>query len=238
MKDHETKAYYDTFSAGYEDHRHDGYHRWLDTRSVGLVKDLASGARVLEVGCGTGLILRDVTPLAGSATGLDLSHGMLRAARSRSLRVVQGSATALPFPDGHFDLVYSFKVLAHVPAIGDAVAEMARVTRPGGRMMLEFYNRRSLRYLVRRLRPPGKIGPGTTEEDVFTRFDNARELEALLPPDVRLERVEGLRVATLAPQLFAVPGLGRAWARLEDALSQSPLRHFAGFLVLVLHKGA
>lgn len=236
MKDHETKAYYDTFSTGYEDHRHDGYHRWLDTRSVALVKDLVAGARVLEVGCGTGLILRDVTPLAGQATGLDLSHGMLRAARSRSLRVVQGSATALPFPDAHFDLVYSFKVLAHVPDIAGAVVEMARVTRPGGAMVLEFYNRRSLRYLVRRLRPPGRIGPGTTEEDVFTRFDDRPALEALLPPGVRLERIEGLRVATLAPQLFAVPGFGRVWERVEDVLSASPLRHFAGFLVLVARK--
>lgn len=236
MSTERSRDYYDTFSTIYERERHHGYHRWLDERSVALVRDFARAGRVLEVGCGTGLLLRRVAPLASEAVGLDLSHGMLSVARERALRVVGGSASRLPFRSGAFDLVYSFKVLAHVPDIREAVREMVRVTRPGGRLVLEFYNRRSLRYLVRRLRPAGRVGPQTTEDDVYTRFDALDELRALLPTGTRLLRVEGLRVATVAPQLFRVPGLGRLWAGLEDVLSRSPLRRFAGFVVLVVEK--
>ena len=231
-----SRRYYDTFSEIYEAERHRGYHRWLDTRSSALLRPHLPGARVLEVGCGTGLILREVAPMAKHAVGLDLSFGMLSPAQQRGLDVVQASATEIPFADGVFDLVYSFKVLAHVPDIATAVREMVRVTRPGGRLLLEFYNRASLRYVIRRLRRPGHVGPGTTEEDVFTRFDSLRELEALLPAGARLTGVEGLRVATLAPQLFKLPGIGPWWERLEDALSRSPLKRLAGFLVLVIEK--
>lgn len=236
MSRRETRQYYDTFSEIYEAERHRGYHAWLDERSVKLVADLARGRRILEVGCGTGLILRETAQIAEQAVGLDLSHGMLAHAAQRGLEVVEASADGIPFADQTFDLVYSFKVLAHVPPLREALAEMARVTRPGGHLVLEFYNRRSLRWLVRRLRPVGVVGEQTTEEDVYTRFHSLPELEEILPDSVVLERIEGMRVATLLPQLFRVPGLGRAWAALENGLSASPLRRLAGFLVLVLRK--
>ena len=232
----QSRGYYDTFSERYEHARHHGYHAWLDRRTVGLLRRFSHNARALEVGCGTGLLLRDVAPTARHAVGLDLSHGMLQLAQRRRLTVVHGSATAIPFADASFDLVYSFKVLAHVPDIRGAVAEMARVTRPGGHLVLDFYNRHSLRHLVRRLRPPGRIGDGTDETHVFTRFDGLEDIRTYLPPSVRLQGVEGFRVATLLPQVFALPAVGRAWARLEDALSASPLRQFGGFLVVVLEK--
>ncbi len=236
MSREQSRDYYDTFADIYEAERHHGYHLWLDQRSVAMVKERARDQRVLEVGCGTGLLLKETAPVASQAVGLDLSHGMLRAAADRSLTVVEASADSLPFDDAVFDLVYSFKVLAHVPDIARAVAEMVRVTRPGGRLVLEFYNRSSLRYLIRRLRPDGKVGPGTTEGDVFTRFDALSDLQRLLPDNASLVGIEGLRVATVMPQVFRVPVLGKAWTALEDALSASPLRRFAGFLVLVIER--
>ncbi len=236
MSQNQSRKYYDTFSSIYERDRHQGYHRWLDTRSTALVAPWAERARVLEVGCGTGLILREVEPIASEAIGLDLSRGMLEVSRKRGLKVVEASATEIPFTSDSFDLVYSFKVLAHVPDLATAVREMVRVTRPGGRLVLEFYNRHSLRYAIRRIRRPGVVGPDTTEDDVYTRFHALDELRALLPPGARLARVAGLRVATLAPQLFRLPLLGPAWERVEDLLSASPLRHFAGFIVLVIQK--
>ncbi len=236
MSDQQNRSYYDTFAAGYERGRHEGYHRWLDERSFDLICEHARNQRTLEVGCGTGLILRDTHDVAAHATGVDLSHGMLRMARKRNLSVIQGSATALPLPSNHFDLVYSFKVLAHVPDLPLALEEMARVTKPGGRLVLEFYNRDSLRYLIRRIRPAGTIGPNTTEKDVYTRFHTAQELRAMLPSSLQIEEFRGLRLATVLPQIFKVPVVGRLWAGLEDLLAQSPLKRYGGFLVLVAQK--
>ena len=95
--------------------------------------------------------------LARRAVGIDLSPGMLRKARARGLDVVHGSVTDLPFGDGEFDLAYSFKVLAHVERIERALGEMARVVRPGGHVIAEFYNPWSLRGLIKRLKPATQI---------------------------------------------------------------------------------
>src|SRR5690349_25170635 len=107
--DADNRAYYDDFSKGYERERAAGYHRLLDDLEVSVVAPLSRGKRVLEVGCGTGLILSRLAPEAAFACGLDLSPNMLSGARGRGLDVVLGSATHLPFPDASFDLVCSFK---------------------------------------------------------------------------------------------------------------------------------
>src|SRR5512141_2794106 len=163
-----TQGYYDRFSQSYERERHHGYHRLIDELELELVRRYGTGRDILEAGCGTGLLLVEAAKVGRSAVGLDLSHGMLTRARDRGLRVLQGSLTAVPLPDASVALVYSMKVLAHVPPIREAVAELARVTRPGGHLLLEFYNPRSLRYLGK-LMGPAPIAEGTTDRDVFTR---------------------------------------------------------------------
>ena len=86
---------------------------------------------------------------------------MLRAAQERGLEVREGSATELPFADESFDVSYSFKVLAHIPDWDRCLAEMVRVTRPGGRIIVDVYNRNSLRWLIKRLWGPRRLwGPG------------------------------------------------------------------------------
>ncbi len=138
---------------------------------------------VFEAGCGTGLLLREAAGVArvGRRPRSVARDAGSRRARAAS-RVVQGSLTDVPLPSASFDLVYSMKVLAHVPPIERAVAELARLVRPGGHLLLEFYNPLSLRYLAKRVGGPGQIAAdGTTEKDVYTRFDTlsrARRLPA------------------------------------------------------------
>src|SRR6478609_36169 len=156
-----TQQYYDRFSETYDNDRHRGYHRLIDDLELELVERYGAGKDVFEAGCGTGLLLRQAAAAARSAVGLDLSRGMLGPARARGLRVVQGSLTHVPLPSASVDLVYSMKVLAHVPPIVDAVTELARVVRPGGHLLLEFYNPWSLRYLAKRAAGPGRIAHGT-----------------------------------------------------------------------------
>src|SRR6188472_1855648 len=120
-RDANSRAYYDDFSTGYERERHRGYHALLDELELGVVDPLVRGAEVLEVGCGTGLILEKLARTARRAEGVDLSPGMLDLARKRGLDVREGSATELPYADDSFDVVLSFKVLAHVPEIERAL---------------------------------------------------------------------------------------------------------------------
>ena len=234
--DDRSRSYYDAFATHYEDGRDAGYHRWLDDRSAGLISEYGRGRDILEVGCGTGLILDRVTQFSKSTIGLDLSPGMLEVAKRRGLDVVEGSARALPFQDNSFDVIYSFKVLAHIPDLAQVFDEMARVVRPGGHLILEFYNRHSLRWWVRRVRPAGRIGQQRTEKDVYTRFHTLSELQSLIPETLQLKRLHGLRIATLVPQMFRLPVLGPHWEAMEDMLSASVFRRYAGFLVLVLER--
>jgi ubiquinone/menaquinone biosynthesis C-methylase UbiE len=233
----DNRTYYDDFAGWYERERGHGYHRLIDDLEVELVERYARGGRALEVGCGTGLILGRVAEFAGSAAGLDLSGGMLAGARRRGLRVVQASATALPWADDSFDVTYSFKVLAHVADIRTALAEMARVTRPGGHVLAEFYNPRSLRYLVKVLKRPTAVSTQTDDEAVYTRYDSEEQIRGYLPPSLAWVGVRGVRIVTPAAVFHRVPGLGRALAAAERALADAPgARGLGGFLIAIARK--
>jgi ubiquinone/menaquinone biosynthesis C-methylase UbiE len=231
------ERYYDEFAASYEAQRHRGYHRLLDELEVELVERYCHG-QVLEAGCGTGLILSRVAArFTDPPVGVDLSAGMLALARQRALRVSQASVDALPFPAASFDAVVSFKVLAHVAAIERTLAELARVTRPGGMLVLEFYNRLSLRYLIKQLKNPTRIGRSFTDEDVFTRYDWLGDVRSYLPPNVAIEAVHGIRVATPAAQFHDVPLLAPLLGRFERAARDLPgLRRLGGFLIIVARR--
>jgi ubiquinone/menaquinone biosynthesis C-methylase UbiE len=235
----DNRAYYDKFAATYEDERHHGYHALIDRLETSIVLPYVENARVLEAGCGTGMILKEVAPRARQAVGIDISAGMLSAARARGLKVVNASVTHIPFPDGHFDLAYSFKVLAHVERIGSAMAELSRVVRPGGHVIAEFYNPWSLRYLVKRLKRPTRISGSTTDESVYTRYDSLAMVRRYLPPPLSVIDVHGVRVVTPFSHVHKLPYLGRAVAALEWRARSAPgLKHLGGFLVVVAKKRA
>jgi ubiquinone/menaquinone biosynthesis C-methylase UbiE len=237
----DTRAYYDEFSKSYEKHRRPndpgGYHALLDDLEIELVARYGTGKDVLECGCGTGLILERLKEVARRAAGIDLSPGMLALAKARGLDVREGSVTALPFEDASFDVTCSFKVLAHVPDIGKALAEMARVTRPGGVVLAEFYNPWSFRGLAKKLYA-GKISDQTKESAVYTRFDSPATLPKILPPGTTLEAARGIRIVTPAAAVMRVPGLRGMLHKAERLLCDSPAARFGGFYVAVIRKGS
>lgn len=233
----DNRSYYDEFSSWYERERDHGYHALVDRLELDALAPFLPGARVLEAGCGTGLLLAHARRDARLALGVDLSRGMLGHARRKGLGVAQATIERLPFSDRSFDVVYSFKVLAHVVQIEAALAELSRVVRPGGTMVLEFYNAHSLRHVVRRLRPGLKISERTTDAEVYTRFDSLGDVRRALPADVRITGVRGVRVLTLLPQLLDLPLAGRALAAAERTAASLPgLRRLGGFLVVIARK--
>jgi SAM-dependent methyltransferase len=116
--------------------------RELHDRTAALL-DAQRGERVLEVGCGLGADARELAARVapgGEAVAVDVSQAMVDAARERhdpALPVTyeRADVTDLPYDDASFDVVRIERVLQHVPDVARACAEMARVLKPGGRLL-------------------------------------------------------------------------------------------------------
>jgi demethylmenaquinone methyltransferase/2-methoxy-6-polyprenyl-1,4-benzoquinol methylase len=113
---------------------------------------VAPGDRALDLACGTGDIAFAVAAGGARTVGLDITHRMLQLAQCKppvrgeaegpaGPGFVCGDMGALPFPDRQFDLVTTGYGLRNVPDLDAAVAEIARVLRPGGRLLSLDFNR-------------------------------------------------------------------------------------------------
>jgi ubiquinone/menaquinone biosynthesis C-methylase UbiE len=98
---------------------------WAEDR----IRALTSG-RTLDIGCGEGRFL------ARGIVGLDVDHDRLRTARGRSRSLVRGDAHALPFREGAFETAYANRVLNDAGRIDEVLAEIGRVLRPDGRLLV------------------------------------------------------------------------------------------------------
>jgi len=108
---------------------------------------LQAGERALDVGAGPGFLVSEMAEQVGPngrVTGLDISDSMVALAQRRCAEepiksrttIIKADATALPFPDASFDVGVSTQVYEYVPDIAQALAELHRVLRPGGRVLI------------------------------------------------------------------------------------------------------
>lgn len=112
----------------------------------------SEGDRILDAGCGTGddvLMLAERVGPDGEVVGVDSSVTMVETARAECADVPHTQfrvedVQALPFPDDHFDAARTDRVLQHLPAPLDAIEELRRVTKPGGRVGLSDSNWESI----------------------------------------------------------------------------------------------
>jgi ubiquinone/menaquinone biosynthesis C-methylase UbiE len=123
---------------------------------MGLLREFCAGKDVLDLCCGSGAYLIDLLDRVKSIVGLDFSRKMIEAAAasiksapaSGAAGFVEGDARSLPFAEESFDTVFSFASLYYVPDVQQAIAETARVLRPGGVAILDLGNSRSLATLT------------------------------------------------------------------------------------------
>lgn len=99
--------------------------------------------RVLDMGCGSGRWDVLVAPLVGELVAADASAEALRVAkqnvRARNVSFLECTPETLPFPDGHFDFIFSLGVLHHLPDTKAAIGSLARKLASGGTLLVYLY---------------------------------------------------------------------------------------------------
>lgn len=95
------------------------------------------GGRMLDVGCGNGRYLTTMRSLGWDVQGVEFSASGVEACLMSGLLVHHGDLASAGFPDGSFDLVTARHVIEHIPEPHAFMAELARVLRPGGRLVIE-----------------------------------------------------------------------------------------------------
>lgn len=180
------------------------------------------GRRVLDAGCGTGRFTAALADQTAAAIAVDPDPDMLRLARARTTGgCIRSAAEYLPFPDDSFDLTLAVTVLEFVADPSAAVAELARVTRGGGRIIIGALNPHSPWGLANRRRLRAGVW-------CHARFLDRSELRSLGAPHGRTS----LRGALYAPGDF--PGLSRLGPLLELLGRAAPA--WGAFQVLVIDK--
>ena len=212
------------------------YDRWFDTgwgRYAFTVEQAAieraagrlDGLRVLDAGCGTGRFAAALERRAARLVGVDLDPAMLSVAAPRvRAPLLAADARKLPFRDAAFDVAIAVTVCEFTASPAALVAELARVTRPGGRVVIGALNRRSAWGLARRRqlrRPPWQAA----------RFLTRRQLRALGACHGRV-RPHGTLVMP-----GAVPGSWHVGLFLE-AIGRRACPAIGAFQVLAIERAA
>jgi SAM-dependent methyltransferase len=187
-----------------------------------------SAGRLIEVGAGFGRLAGEYASY-DEVVLLDSSEVHVEATRESlgddpRYTVTLGDAAALPFDDGRFDAAVCVRVLHHFGDPAPVIAELGRVVRPGGALVLEYANKRNLKSIARRVlgrQAWSPFEPGSVEYKPF-HHDHAPVSVRRALRDAGFE-VERMRAASL----FRVPGLTRRLpprmlARIESVL-QEPL---------------
>ena len=169
------------------------YDKWFETPIGTLVKKYEKelliellqprrGEKILDVGCGTGVFTLDILAFGPRVTGLDISQPMLKRAGFKTkgypFQGLAANMSHLPFVDGYFDRVFSVTAIEFVEDAKEAVAELFRVTKKGGVVVVTTLNSLSP-WAVRRKKAAEK-GHSLFDRMIFRSPD---EMLAVAPVD-------------------------------------------------------
>lgn len=201
---------------------------YLEKRAAFIRQQVRVGAKILDVGCGTGILAARLQREGYDVTGADPFLAMLAYVNERDSRIqtVHAPGQHLPFADGTFDLTYCVAVMHHIADrkdVHDTLVEMCRVTRPGGYILIWDHNPRNPYWPILMKRVPQDTGA-----------------ERLIPEgELRDGLTAGGATIMSATALGMMPDftpalLTGAVARLERILEQTPgLKRFCAHNVIL-----
>jgi 2-polyprenyl-6-hydroxyphenyl methylase/3-demethylubiquinone-9 3-methyltransferase len=202
---------------------------WLaEARGALVPRAQRPGAVLVDAGCGGGLLAPHVNRLGYRHVGVDLRRAGLKQSAERGVRPVVGDVTALPLADGCADVVVAGEILEHVTDLPGTVAELSRVLRPGGLLVLDTVNDSVLgRFITVTAGERLGIAPVGLHDPAL--FVDPKDLTAEFARHGIKLRVRGIRPT--------VPGLLR-WLVLPTRANGRPLgRVVPTFSTAVLYQG-
>jgi 2-polyprenyl-3-methyl-5-hydroxy-6-metoxy-1,4-benzoquinol methylase len=190
--------------------------RFDSTERKILRRYLSGFARVLEVGAGTGRLTSELLACSKHVTVVDISPGMLERLHQRFPQETNLDLHVFnvydleSFPEyGQFDALLSMRMLPHIKDIGNVLRILKGAVRPGGMLMVDFWNRQSYRYLK-------KNGAGVYNN--FVSYKEARQMIA----DAGLELIS-----------FEGAAFGFPWDFNLEFLSRTPFKRIAYSLIAI-----
>lgn len=183
-----------------------GWFNWLFDRLI----ILPANARILELGCGNGVLWKSIVdriPAGWNIILSDLSPGMLDAAwralvvTGRAFKFEEMDAQSIPYADGTFDAVIANHMLYHVPDRKKAIQEIVRVLKPSGRLFATTVGEKHMREMNEWRR---RVTRGRYADPFTTSFNLENGMEQLKPffRDVKVSRYEdNLHVTRVQPIL-------------------------------------
>ncbi len=190
--DQQKLRFYDTIADRFDQvvNRYDLYRRIEIVFGELLSDDELPGRRLLDVGCGTGWFSRRAAELGADVVSLDIGHALLLKVREKcATGLVAADACALSFPDNVFDIVVASESIEHTLDPKQALAELHRVLRPGGTLIVTIPNQ--IWHFSATFAAIFKLRPYEGFENWLGWFELRRELRALSAP---IEKMFGFHI--------------------------------------------
>lgn len=177
-------------------------------RAQAICQLVPRSLRVADVGTGTGILARELACLGLEVIGIDRSERMLEAARTHidqaefpapgSVELRKGEADQMPIDDNEVDAAFAHMVLHYVSDPADVVSDMARIVKPGGRLVVVEFVRHSYDWMTQEL---GVKWKGFEREDVRKWFSTAEV------GDFQFQRTAALGLDRKLPEAFIASGI-------------------------------
>lgn len=191
---------------------------------------------ILDVGCGGGLLANYLALQNHQVCGIDLSETSLAIAKrydvTKTVEYKQASAYALPYPDGHFDVVTAMDLLEHVEDPKKVIAESARVLKKGGLFFFHTFNRNILSYLLIIKGVEWFIPHAPQNMHVYPLFIKPKELIGYCESsELSVQEMQGLRPSFGASFLLKWLKLKKLAPSLQFTFCPSLLTGYSGYAI-------